>query len=610
MTRSGAIVIDDLLAPKTAVFFVVRKKLSNRAIADLFVTLRESYYVSTRDIFRYTREAVANARWSAICFSYESAPSFLDPTTKVRETLCGYLLLIEYADHVAVLSSRLALPATFKTTYLSQVPISRVEGAIAKGDAVFQRMRMRNMSVSRYAMRNKTLEAPDLANVVGPNGSRRYAPQTYTVEVDGSVSTATPSTGRIGIRSARVVFDELREFAEDMIDALRADPGDVSAFIRSFARPITLADALAQSPPITMAIDTNRLVDAISGDDATIRLVHADDNLVELTTAEINVLIAQLDAALEIDGDGRVRTASLPDGTEAASISLNKTRIALRSLALAPSSDVEVESLEFSLGDDPERRSLQKYLDEADALIVLFDDAGLAYIDGQVFRDESMLDGGATFMRYLHADHALVTATSEKGTFSAATTAFDITSTFGIIVDHVGAADTILVCDDLGDEWADFIGIRELGGVTQISFYHAKHGDLGLGASPFHVAVGQAQKNLGNMFFPEERMETKVLAWGKTYNAPKQATQIPRIVRTNTANLLDAVTSARTAPDAIRRATIVTSSISRQAVQDAFTAIQNGGRPEHSFVQLYWLLQSFFSACAEVGATGAIVCQP
>lgn len=602
--------IDDLLAPMTASFFAVKKKLSAKAVTDLFVALRDAHDVSTHDIFRYTRETAGDSRWSAICFSYESPPSFLDPTTEVRETLCGYLLLIEYAQHVAVFSSRLGLTSTFKTTYLSPVAISRVEGAVAKGDAVFQRMRMRNMSVSRYAMRNKTLEAPNLANVVGPNGSRRYAPQTYTVEVDGNFSTATPSTGRIGTRSARVAFDELREFAEGMIDALSADAGEVSAFIRSFARPSTLEDAMKDSTPITMAIDTNRLVDAVSGEDASIRLVHAGDVPTELTTQEINAVIAQLDIPLEISGEDTKRTASLPDGTEAASISLNKARIALRSLALAPASDVEVESLEFVLGSDPDRRSLQKYLDEVNALIVLFDDASLAYIDGQVFRDESMLDGGVTFMRYLHAEPALVNAVSEKGSFNAAKTAFDANSTFGIIVDHVGAADTILVCDDLGDEWADFIGIREVGGVTQVSFYHAKHDALGLGASPFHVAVGQATKNLGNMFFPAERMDAKVQGWNDTYNAPGHATQIQRTVRSNAANMLDAVTSARTAPDAIRRATIVTSSLSRQAVQDAFTDIQNGGRPAPSFVQLYWLLQSFFSASAEAGAIGAIVCQP
>lgn len=603
--------IDDLAVAKTASFFLVKKRLSGKAVEALFVTLRANYHVSAHNIFKHTREVQGTARWSAICFTYEAPPSFLGSTTDVRETLCGYLLLVEYQGHAAVFSSRISLPASFKTRHFSAVPVERVEGAIAKGDAVFQRIRMRNMSVSQFAMRNKTLEAPNLATVVGPAGSRRYAPQTYTVAINGTHRTATPSTGRIAIRSERVGLDELIDFAEDVVDAVRLDPVDVSVFIRSFARPVSLADALASSEPITMAIDTNALVDAVTGAEATMRLIHAGENPVELTTAEFNALIAQLDLPLDIVGDARVRGARVP-GTdlEAASISLNKSRISLRSLSLQPAADVEVESLDMPIGEDPERRTLHRYLDDTDAAIVLFDDFQLAYIDGQVFRDEGMQDGGAAFLRYFHPNAALAGVTSEKGTFAAAQVSFEATSSFGAIVDHVAAADTILVCDDLGDEWADFIGIREDGGVTHVSFYHAKHGDLSLGAGPFHVAVSQAIKNLANMSFPEERMALKVLGWGNTYNAPGHATQIPRIIRSNAPDLLDAVTRARTNPEALRRATIVTSSLSKQAVEEAFAEIQNGQRPSPSFVQLYWLLQSFFSACTEVGATGSIVCRP
>ncbi|UFI04662.1 hypothetical protein [Roseibium aggregatum] len=103
----------------------------------------------------------------------------------MREKLCGYLMLVEYQKHVVVFSSRIGLPAAFKSKYLGPVAASRLEGAIARENAVFQKLRMRNMSVSPHVMRNKMLEAPDLANVVGPAGSRRYAPQTYTVSVDG-----------------------------------------------------------------------------------------------------------------------------------------------------------------------------------------------------------------------------------------------------------------------------------------------------------------------------------------------------------------------------------------------------------------------------------------
>jgi len=38
--------------------------------------------------------------------------------------------------------------------------------------------------------------------------------------------------------------------------------------------------------------------------------------------------------------------------------------------------------------------------------------------------------------------------------------------------------------------------------------------------------------------------------------------------------------------------------------------IKSGKRPTAHFVQLYWLLTSFFSACAEVGAAGYVICQP
>lgn len=342
-----------------------------------------------------------------------------------------------------------------------------------------------------------------------------------------------------------------------------------------------------------------------------IRLVRVGDEVVALTAAEMGDLAAELDQALTIEGDGKRRSAKLPNtDDEAAAISLNKNRIALRSLTLGGADEIEIEALEMPLGGDPDRRFLQQYLDEENAFVVLFDDVRLSYIDGQVFRDETLLDGGASFLRYLHADASLQAVTSEKGNFVAGQTGFDATSTFGAVVDHIAATDTTLVCDDLGDEWADFIGIKEVGSLTQISFYHAKHGAVEVSAASFHVSVSQAIKNLGNMSFPEERMAAKVQGWGGTYNGPGQATQIPKIVRSNGANLVDTFTNARTAPDALRRAVIVTSSLSKQAVADAFEAIQAGQRPSHTFVQLYWLLQSFFSACTEVGATGSVVCQP
>lgn len=66
---------------------------------------------------------------------------------------------------------------------------------------------------------------------------------------------------------------------------------------------------------------------------------------------------------------------------------------------------------------------------------------------------------------------------------------------------------------------------------------------------------------------------------------------------------------ALSSPDTIRRVFIVTSSLSRRQVEERFVMIRAGEPPRPHFVQLYWLLMSYFSACAEVGAYPYVVCQ-
>lgn len=89
----------------------------------------------------------------------------------------------------------------------------------------------------------------------------------------------------------------------------------------------------------------------------------------------------------------------------------------------------------------------------------------------------------------------------------------------------------VLLCDDLGDEWADFIGISTVTHPEMVSFYHAKHGARSLSAAAFHDSVGQAIKNLGRMTLPSEAMEAKYASWDAPYRGAGAITGIPRIIR-------------------------------------------------------------------------------
>jgi hypothetical protein len=81
------------------------------------------------------------------------------------------LLLVEHGNHIAVFKSGLELPPSFKTRYLDRVPNEHVEAATAREDAIFEKIRLRNISASKLVLLSKTLEARDLSNSVGRSGA-------------------------------------------------------------------------------------------------------------------------------------------------------------------------------------------------------------------------------------------------------------------------------------------------------------------------------------------------------------------------------------------------------------------------------------------------------
>lgn len=516
--------------------------------------------------------------------------------------------MVEHREHIAVFKSKLDIPAAFVTRYLDRLATERIDVAIARQDAVFQKIRLRNMSVSKHAMRHKMFEADDLREVVGPAGANRYVPQAYAVRSGTEHFSTTPSTGRIAQRSDRVDHFALMDYAKAVINNLVDRGSPPAAFIRTFARAIDLASITSR--PTTFAVDVSGLGEALY-DSREIRLVRSDaGRFIALTKAESDVVLTDLDTILKVCGDGRLMELRSGEGdARVGSIAINKSRIALRDLQLQTVRNIEVESTEHPTGQYPDRISLRRYIDRENRFILLFSDFSLAYIDGSLFRDDALADGGKAFLRYLHPHPLLATVTDEKGTFSRRQTKFDADSTFGVIEAAVAEGDEVLVCDDLGDEWADFIGLNNTSNPPRITFYHAKHGALSLGAGSFHVSVSQAIKNLQRMSLPADSMAAKFRGWKRNYVNGGVKTSIPRLSRGSSDDLAAEFERARSAPDAVRRVFIVTSSLSRRAVERALASIVGGQSPDPYFVQLYWLLLSFFSACTEMGALGYIICQ-
>lgn len=605
--------IDHLEIAQSGYFHQRKRRLSNEAINRLFTTLRAQARQPSKNLFRANRLVLGDARYSAICFSHERDVSFLAPEADVFERVYGYVLIVESGPYIAVFKSGLDLPSAFKTAHLGKVANERIERAIARQDAVFEKLRLRNMSISPLALRSKSLEARDLENAVATSSASRFIPQAYSVRREDGVYSATPTTGRISLRADRAGVEATVAWAVQISELLQADDGAVAGFIRNFARPLELTALPADVRPTFVGIDTMGLAELLFSAEDGVRLIREGVNgAEELPQPEAEIVLAALEPAFPVMRRSSTHEVRAEDGViPIATLRIGATRIGLKGLDLPQISGITVEKRSAPLGEDGDAVSLARYLDRENLFTVLFSDLALAYIDGALFRDEALAGGGAALLAHLRVDPSLAHTTSEKGDFAVGQIEFAEGCVFRSVVDTIADGDDVLLCDDLGDEWADFIGVSTQSSATMISFYHAKHGNQSLSASAFHESVGQAIKNLGRIGLPADMLPNKLVGWGNSYRNNGVQTAIARMIRGGSPQqIAEKLEAVRAAPDALQRVFIVTSSLSRAQVEGVLADVVQGTAPSPHFVQLYWLLMSYFSACVEMGVRGYVVCRP
>jgi hypothetical protein len=329
--------IDWLRTAKSAHFQAKARRLPKKAIVDLFRTIRQDAEAPSNNIFLHVKEPLGHAYWSALALLYECDPAFLDsPDGDVKERVCGFLLLVEHRDHVALFKSNLDVPQEFKTQYFQHIGDGRVEAAIAHADATFEQIRLRNMATSKYALRTKTLEANDLQSVVGPASASRYVPRGYHVRRGGDHYSATPNSGKISMRSDRAGYEELIQWAVSVIDLLLDQNAAPSAFIRGFARPIDLNSIPPTTIPTHLAVDVLSLIEElfepagvmqfVRGTGETAVSLDEDETVAVLDALNQSLLIRKVRNELRVIDPGNDRHVGM--------VNITKTRISLKKLNL------------------------------------------------------------------------------------------------------------------------------------------------------------------------------------------------------------------------------------------------------------------------------------
>jgi hypothetical protein len=264
---------------------------------------------------------------------------------------------------------------------------------------------------------------------------------------------------------------------------------------------------------------------------------------------------------------------------------------------------------------DNERISLTRRLNQRQPFRIIVRGASVVYAYGGFYAADLKLDrpngAGALVLNLVHSVSALSGITSEKGQLRAAAATWPPNSLFGLLdralrpgatAPVFGSPFSALICDDLGDEVADFIGLDEgeTGGAARAVLVVAKWkaADAGVSASALYDVCSQAVKNLAYLKADARELPGTPGKWNGDWKL--KGGRVPRRrAGPGAVAFRSAFGRVRANPNAQRQVWMVLAGgiLSRRALVREFAKTP----PEPHVLQFYHLVLSAYSACQSVG---------
>jgi hypothetical protein len=591
-----------LRTAKNAYFFRKLKPLSKALVERIFQSAMTN--ATGNAIQRLIRKAAriggTTVRYSFILFREEAEPGFLDGTT-LRDIEHCFLLLCELPSTIAVIKSHAHFTDSDLENSAAVYGHAELSRLYMRATAAYERIGMRMMNLSRDGIHSSTLEAPDLARSMSTLGTNRAIPTGLRIKSGDDTHTVTPSTGRIGQRDARTPIRKLLAWTLT-VEQEFARPKPNAGFIDHFATPMKLSALPAGVQPAGAILTLAALADGLE-DGTYRRLLRRDGTgqFHEVTGDGLAQVFETARQVFEVEQDGGRHWLFRTPTRRKGELKINKNTVTVAGRLLGAF---------FAERMNGEKIALGTVINRAQDFLVCFTDPRYAYFGG-LYYDGNLLGQIDGFMSVFVGVPELALCTSEKGNLAANTNQFAADSVLGVIHQNIATSDDFLLCDDLGDEWADEIGICTAPTNSSISFYVAKHKDLGLSASNFQEVIGQAQKNLAHLNPIPAEIAAKTNGWGQMYRLKNVVTQIQRLLKgASVAAAVTAIETVLARPITQRRMCLVISFISRAQLDAALTQLKNNGTGPPQLIQLLWFVTSFIGSCRTVGAVPFIYCRP
>lgn len=559
-------------------------------------------------------------------FKIQTEPSFITDS-RLLETKYGYCTIVKYKEYILINSKFCSLNKEVIKIIGTELPFEEFTKYFTKDTAEFEKITLSNSSIMS-GIRSRIIEGQKLQENFRPIYSSKHVLKAFRVLQDGVVFSQSPSTSKLNYRNGKLKVEEYINWCKTIIDSINTN--NSSKYFDNFAKPVDISK-MKELVPTIIFIDLNFLKDYedlrfitrqeqveiescfifkyynglfnlqnLSNDKYII-----DYNYPYVLSSRINLKLNKNSSSslqkIKYTTNNRIEDAFKTSKNKQLKINKNKKTITYH---------IEDIDVFYKYKDDDKEITLKELIENNST--ILFDNSQFFYYKKTLFQDSKLQDSG--FLRYFHAENNMINAKSEKGIFNQNSVNFSDDSIFDILEKRLrGLEYTDIICDDLGNERADYIAFDE----NRLGFFHAKYkqvdSDRGKkSASALHDVVSQALKNLVFLDNIENinLEQTYQHKWLEKYKNNNIQTQINRIRESaNSSNsIVERIKETNRQINVQKYMVLVVNFISKSEISDY---IQNPSTNTNTQIQqIVWLLSSFISTCQEMNIIPQIICKP
>ncbi|MFB4203662.1 hypothetical protein KBTX_02672 [wastewater metagenome] len=578
---------------KNAQFFRTGSPLSDEIVQEVLdaaadnITLDGEFIIDSFRQERLLEEQEFSFVYSVKVFPSTRPVYFLDDD--FEDIVHAFILVIEVDNYIAILKKSCANISDTLEKYFTLIGSEEFSSSFSDEDVEFQKMALRNMTISDRAMRTRSYEAANLKGLLSTHSAGRSIPFYFKLR-QGSTTKSISGSGRVVESSSRESIDDIGVWVRDQINLIESPISN--NFLDAFASKIDLSDVLELTKPNAVLIESSSLFERIEKDDLALACKTRKGKKVSVSSRIFKKLECALESVYELDDE-----LNIVGGDNSSWVRKNKKTLTLHSKTLS----------KFRVVENGKEVTLQKFIIKNGLYSITFDDPKYMYFMGSCFEDSSGVSEIDNILEILQPMNDMSKVHSEKGEFDKSASRFSEDSMFSL-VEAVHQNDDYIFCDDLGDEWADHITFNKRD--SNICFVHSKHGDPSTSASNLHDVVGQGIKNLGNMYFGRDLMLSK-LNNSLSYNYKSSSgieTNIARIRKGDPDQFEGFLNNLLKDYKLNRRCVLSCSFISKSDVKREFLKIKNKARVRGHVTQLFWIISSFAHAAKDMNTIPLIYC--